>query len=90
MIPIPTNRKIYALEILQYTLLISALLYIGKTLFIPLSFAILISFILYPMCKLMEKKGINTNVAIFISIFGMIFLLYFIVYLFFLQIKKMT
>lgn len=83
---IPTNRKISGLEILQYTLLISILLYFGKTFFIPLSFALLISFILYPVCKLMEKKGINSNVAIFISIFGMIFLLCFIVYLFFLQI----
>lgn len=86
MIPIPTNRKISALEILQYTLLISALLYFGKTLFIPLSFAILISFVLYPMCKLMEKKGINSTVAIFISIFGILLLLSSIAYLFFLQI----
>jgi predicted PurR-regulated permease PerM len=86
MIPIPTNRKISGLEILQYTLLISILLYFGKTLFIPLSFALLISFILYPICKLMEKKGINSTVAIFISIFGMILLLCSIVYLFILQI----
>lgn len=86
MIPIPTNRKISGLEILQYTLLISILLYFGKTLFIPLSFALLISFILYPICKLMEKKGINSSVAIFISIFGMILLLCSIAYLFILQI----
>ena len=86
MIPIPTNRKISALEILQYMLLISALLYFGKTLFIPLSFAVLFSFILYPVCKSMEKKGINPNVAIFISIFGILLLLTSIAYLFFLQI----
>ena len=86
MIPIPANRKISALEILQYTLLISALLYFGKTLLIPLSFALLISFVLYPICKLMEKKGINATVAIFISIFGILLLFSAIAYLFVLQI----
>jgi predicted PurR-regulated permease PerM len=86
MKPIPTNRKISGLEILQYIVLISILLYFGKSLFIPLSFAILISCILYPVCKLMEKKGINSGVAIFISIFGMFVVLCSVVYLFFLQI----
>ena len=86
MIPIPTNRKISGLEILQYIVLISVLLYFGKSLFIPLSFAMLISCILYPVCKLIEKKGINSGVAIFISIFGMILLLCSVVYLFFLQL----
>jgi len=86
MKPISTNRKISGIEILQYTLLISALLYFGKTLFIPLSFALLISFILYPVCKLMEKKGINSSVAILISISGLVLLLTLIAYLFILQI----
>lgn len=86
MIPIPNNRKISVLEILQYTLLISALLYFGKTVLIPLSFALLISFILYPVCKWMEKKGINATFAIFISIFGILLLFSAVSYLFFLQI----
>ena len=70
MIPNSINRKISALEILQYTVFIAALLYFGKTLFIPLSFAVLISFILYPVCKKMEKKGVNKSVAILLSIIG--------------------
>ena len=86
MIQNTINRKISSLEIIQYTLLISIFLYFGKALFIPLSFAILISFILYPICKLMEKKGIHKSVAIFISIFGLVLLLSSIAYLFFLQI----
>lgn len=74
-------KKLSALKILQYIFLISILLYFGKTLFIPLSFAILVSFILYPMCKWMEKKGIHPNLAIGLSlltvvaIFGTIFYL---------------
>ena len=90
MIPIPTNRKIYALEILQYTLLISALLYFGKTLFIPLSFAILISFILYPVCKWMENKGISTSISIFLSVFGILVFFGAIAYLLFLQLIEFS
>jgi predicted PurR-regulated permease PerM len=86
MIQNTINRKISYLEILQYTLLISVLLYFGKALFIPLSFAILISFILYPICKLMEKKAVPKSVAIFISLLGMVLLISSIAYLFFLQI----
>ena len=86
MIQNTINRKISSLEILQYTVLISVLLYFGKPIFIPLSFAILISFILYPICKLMEKKGIHKSVAIFISISGLVLLFSLIAYLFFLQI----
>jgi predicted PurR-regulated permease PerM len=82
----PINRKTSALEIIQYTLLISILLYFGKVLFIPLSFAMLISFILYPVCKLMEKKGVNKSVAIFLSIIGMLILICSIAYLVILQI----
>lgn len=86
MIPITSNKKFSALDILQFTLLISVLLYFGKTLFIPLSFAMLISFILYPVCKWMEKKGINKGFAIFVSIFGVLLFFGAVVYLLFMQV----
>jgi len=86
MLQITSSKNFSALEILQYTLLISVLLYFGKTLFIPLSFSLLIAFILYPLCKWLEKKGINKNIAIFLSIFGLLFLFGALAYLFFLQI----
>jgi predicted PurR-regulated permease PerM len=75
------NKAFSILEILQLTVLIGFILYFGKALFIPLSFAMLISFILYPVCKWMEKKGINKNVAVFISIFVITILLVAIIYL---------
>jgi len=90
MIPITTDKKLSPLEILQYSLLISVLLYFGKTLFIPLSIAILISFSLYPICKWMEHKGINENIAIFLSIFGVLLLFGVLAYLLFLQIAAFS
>ncbi|ULQ53871.1 AI-2E family transporter [Flavihumibacter fluvii] len=56
------------LQILLAVVLAGLILYIGRSLFIPLSFALLISFILYPVCKWMEKKGINGTLAIFINL----------------------
>ena len=58
------------LQYFQYFFFIVVILYVGKSLFIPLSFALLISFLLYPICKWLEKKGINSNIAIGISLLG--------------------
>ncbi|HLF51869.1 AI-2E family transporter [Flavobacterium sp.] len=80
-VPIHSNRKFSVLEILQYITLISIVLYFGKTLFIPLSFSLLISFILYPICKWMEKKGINRSIAILLSVFTVLILFGAIIYL---------
>jgi predicted PurR-regulated permease PerM len=46
----------------------SAILYLGRSLFIPLSFSILISFVLYPICRWLEKKMIGKIWAIVISL----------------------
>lgn len=46
----------------------SIILYFGKSVLIPISFALLISFILYPVCVWMEQKGLSRLVAIVISI----------------------
>lgn len=87
---VPLNTKFSYLEILQYILLISLLLYFGKTLFIPLSFALLISFILYPVCKWMEKKGINKSIAIFLSVFCIIIFIGALLYLLLLQLIEFS
>lgn len=49
------------IEILLFTALI---LYLGKALFIPLFYGLLIALILYPVCKWLEKRGINKAIAI--------------------------
>lgn len=74
------------LEMLQFIVLASIVLYFGKTLFIPLSISVLISFILYPICKWLEQKKVNRAIAIFIPIFGL-FLLFAI--LFFIVINQL-
>ncbi len=56
------------LRILKYLLFGSVVLYLGRDLFIPLSFAALISFILYPICSWLEQKKIGRATAIFISL----------------------
>ncbi len=81
-----SSKKITLLEILQYTVLLSIVLYFGKKLFIPLSYAMLISFILYPVCKWMETKGVNKGVAIFISIFSILVFFGAIIYLLLTQV----
>lgn len=45
------------LVILQYVAFISLILYFGQSLFVPLAFALLISFILFPVCFFFERKG---------------------------------
>lgn len=87
LVPIPPNSKYSILEILLFTVLISIVLYFGQTLFIPLSFSMLISFVLYPLCKWMEKKGINKIVSIFLSISTVFLLFGAISYLLFTQIE---
>jgi len=40
------------------------LLYAGKTMLIPICFALLIAFLLYPVCKWLESKGFSRTMAI--------------------------
>jgi len=56
------------LKVLQYIVFGSLLLFFGRTLFIPLSFAVLISFVLYPVCAWLEKRRIKRIYAILMSI----------------------
>lgn len=82
-----SNATFYMLEVLQYIVLICFILYFGKTLFIPLSFSLLISFILFPICKWMENKGVNKIGAISISILIISSILALIIYLLTVQIN---
>ncbi|MTI20326.1 AI-2E family transporter [Fulvivirga sp. RKSG066] len=40
------------------------LLYLGRTVLVPLAFGLLIAFILYPVCRWLEKKGVGRAWAI--------------------------
>lgn len=80
-VPFQSKRRFSTLEILQFIVLSSLILYFGKTLFIPLSFSLLISFILYPICKWLENKGIKKGIAIVICILGVTLLVGAVIYL---------
>ena len=83
-----SNKRFSILEILQFIVLAFLILYFGKTLFIPLSFSLLIGFILYPICKWMETKGLNKGIAIVISILGVTLLVGGIIYLLIVQFSE--
>lgn len=62
------SNRIPLLAWLQYVILISVVLFFGKDLFVPISFALLISFVLYPVCSWMERKGLSRITAISINV----------------------
>lgn len=68
---LPKGNNSYLIT-LQYIFFGAAILYFGRTFFIPLSFAVLISFLLYPICAWLESKSINRMASILFSMFFVI------------------
>lgn len=62
------NQTPTVLTYLQYIIYGSLILYFGRDVLIPLSFAVLISFVLYPSCAWMERKGIGRMSAIIVNV----------------------
>lgn len=56
------------LRFLQYVVFGSLILYFGRDIFIPLSFALLVSFVLYPVCAWLQRKGLGKLIAIITSL----------------------
>ena len=52
----------------QYLVFGCLTLYFGRDIFIPISFALLLSFIIYPFVSWMERKGIGRMTAIIINV----------------------
>jgi predicted PurR-regulated permease PerM len=73
------------LQILQVIVFGSAILYFGRDVFIPISFALLISFVVYPICAWMEGKGIGRLTAILIVIGLLILVVSFLIALLIFQ-----
>lgn len=55
------NRTLKILQIIFFTAII---LYVGQPLWVPLSFALLISFVLYPFCHWLEKHKLSRFLSI--------------------------
>ncbi|NDK56258.1 AI-2E family transporter [Pontibacter fetidus] len=70
-----TSTKVNWLKLLQYTVLLGIVLYVGRSLFVPLSFALLISFVLYPICRWLELKKMPRWAAITVCLLVLLLLL---------------
>lgn len=70
----PFTSDALPLRWLQYLLYGGLLLYFGRDILIPLSFAALISFVLYPVCAWLERKGMGRLSAIILSVMVIILL----------------
>jgi len=68
------NFLLIGLRYLQIVFLSALFLYFGKSLFIPLSFGVLIAFIAYPICKWLEHKRWPRSMAIGVVILVVIIL----------------
>ncbi len=75
---------------LFFIVLIIALLIILKGFLIPFSFGLLIALIVYPICKKLENKKIPRPIAIFISIFFVVFIFFGIILIFVWQLNVLN
>jgi len=80
---LPENRY---LILFQYIFFISVILHFGSTLFVPLSFALLISCVLYPVCAWLEQHKFSRMGAIIMSLSLLTILFSLLVYLLFSQL----
>ncbi|GAA0550301.1 AI-2E family transporter [Chitinophaga japonensis] len=64
-------------KLLQLVFFAAAILYFGKTLFIPLFFGLLVAMVMYPVCKGLERKGWSRTLAttVSLSIVALLFLM---------------
>jgi len=69
------SNRIRFVTVLQYCVYGSVILYFGQPLFVPLAFALLISFVLFPICFYFEKKGLGrvTSISIAMGLSGLLF-----------------
>lgn len=66
--PQPLGSGLLNLRTLQYIVYGALLLYFGRDILIPVSFAALISFVLYPVCAWLERKGVGRLTAIILAV----------------------
>lgn len=52
------------LKYLLLTLSVGLLLFLGKPLFIPMFFGLLVAIVVYPICKNLEKRGVGRSLSI--------------------------
>jgi predicted PurR-regulated permease PerM len=56
---------------IQYFVYGSVILYFARSIFIPISFAALLSFVLYPVCAWLERRGVGRMTAIMLALIAL-------------------
>lgn len=74
---------------LEFILTLALLLYWGRSLFIPLSFAWLLSILLYPLCKKLETKGLSRSLSITLSLCVMVLIVAGLIFLAVWQLSRL-
>jgi predicted PurR-regulated permease PerM len=75
------------LKYLQVIVFASVVLYFGKAVLIPLSFSLLISIVMYPVCKWLELRKVPKSVAIALSLSLVTVLLGLVIWLFIWEVR---
>jgi predicted PurR-regulated permease PerM len=83
------TRKLTFVQYIELILVLALLLYWGRSLFIPLSFAWLLSILLYPLCKKLEHKGISRSFSIALSLCVVVILVAGLVFVAMWQLSKL-
>ncbi len=81
------SRISLVVKYLQIILFAGILLYLGRTLFIPLFFGLLIAIIMYPVARWLETRKINRSVAIGICLLIVMIIFSALIYLLIWQIN---
>ncbi|WP_347158693.1 AI-2E family transporter [Pontibacter chitinilyticus] len=68
MVPTQEVHRPDYLRLLLYVLVISLLLHFGQPLLVPLCFAVLVSFSLYPVCRWLERRHIPRFLSITLAL----------------------
>jgi predicted PurR-regulated permease PerM len=85
--PTPLSK---AVLILFLFFLVFTALYIGKPFFVPFTFGAILSMLLYPYCKWMEKSGLSRGLASFLSVLSLLLVIAAVLTLLGWQLAKMS
>lgn len=77
------------LKHIQLVLFIAVVLYFGRSLFVPLSYSLLIALVLYPVCKKLEARRWPRSLAIGAGLFIIVILFGALLGLFFVQVNML-
>lgn len=81
---------LFRLLLIPNLFIILLMLYFGKTIFIPLSFALLLSLLLYPICQWLETHHFSKGWAIAFSLILVFVFLMLLIFLFIAQIIQFS